>query len=370
MTAITESERKLPDPELLEGLAPAEHACVTIFLPAHKGGTGTISPAQRLRGLIGGLEQQARDEGMRTPDVEDLFAPLHRLASDGTFTAGHCDSYAILRSIRHFEVLRVPGEPLEGAWLENRFRILPLLERMAARPAFYLLALTRRRVRLFNVEMGEFTEMALPPGVIAGLDEFNAFDPPDHMLRNKSSAGAGASVAFGTGSEREKMGRHFRDFCNALDRGLRPMLLRTDSPLVLAGTTPEVATYREVCGYQHLVHEAVTLSPDGGWSDSAIVQRGREVAAAWVSPELQRILDQFDRKVGTGHALSEGVAIGAAAAAGRVAILLVAEGTRMPRAGGDIVNTAEADTLTRDGVVRIVPSGQAAIPPFAAILRY
>jgi hypothetical protein len=85
---------------------------------------------------------------------------------------------------------------------------------------------------------------------------------------------------------------------------------------------------------------------------------------------LQRILDQFDRKVGTGHALSEGVAIGAAAAAGRVAILLVAEGTRMPRAGGDIVNTAEADTLTRDGVVRIVPSGQAAIPPFAAILRY
>lgn len=372
MTMTYETEAKLPDTEILETLAAGDRDCVTIFLGAHKGGAGTKPASQRLHAALPGLEKQAAESGMNPAAVAELFEPLRRLASDASFGAGHRDSFAIFRSPRVFEVLRVPGLPLEGVWFEPKFRIAPVLERLALRPEFHLLTLTRRRVRLFHAELDEFVEVPLPPGVIGFLDEFNAFDAPDHMLRNMSASGGGGKIAFGTGSEKEKENLHFRDFCHALDRGLHATLKRADSPLLLAGTGPEVAIYRDVCGYGKLVDPAVTLSPDGGWSDAAIVQRAREIAAAWVSPDLARVLTQFERKNGTAHGLSEAVAIGTAAEGGRVASLIVTEGARMPKeGGGDIINDAIAATLRLSGNVWIVPAGAVGeLPPLAAILRY
>ncbi len=371
MTTTYETEAKLPNTEILEALAAADRDCVTICLGAHKGGAGTKPASQRLHVALAVLEKQAAGSGMNPAGVTELFEPLRRLAADASFGAGHRDSFAIFRSPRVFEVLRMPGLPLEGAWFEQRFRIAPVLERLALRPEFHLLTLTRRRVHLFHVELDEFVEVPLPPGVLGSLDEFNAFDAPDHTLRNMSSSGGGGKVAFGTGSEKEKEILHFRDFCHALDRGLHATLNRAGSPLLLAGTGPEVAIYRDVCGYGKLVEPAVTLSPDGGWSDAAIVQRAREIAAAWVSPDLTRVLAQFERKNGTGHGLSEAIAIGAAAAGGRVASLIVTEGARMPKENGDFINDAVTDTLRLSGHVWIVPAAAAGeLPPLAAILRY
>lgn len=372
MAMTHEIDTKLANADTLETLAAGDGHCITIFLGSHKGGAGTKPGAQRLHAILPSLEKQARGSGMNEAEAAELFEPLHQLESDPALAAGHHDSFAIFRSRRFFEVLRVPGLPLEGAWLEQRFRITPVLERMALRPEFHLLTMTRRRVRLFHVELDEFREVPLPPGVIGYLDEFTAFDAPDHTLRNMSSSGGGGKVAFGTGSEKEKEHAHFRDFCRALDRGLLATLKRADTPLMLAGTGPEVAIYRDVCDYGRLIEPAVTLSPDGGWSDAAIVQRAREIAAGWVSPDLARVLAQFERKNGTAHGISEAMAIAAAAAAGRVASLIITEGARMPEeGGGDLINAAACDTLRLSGNVWIVPAPAAGeMPLVAAILRY
>ncbi len=375
----------IPTLEDVRALCSEEGPCLSIYLGPRKAGSGDGSASVRLRAILKGIERTAEERGMNPTDAETFLAPLLALDRDPGFSAGHHDGLGLFRSPRVFRVFRLPDAPAEDSVFGAFFDPLPLLRSIEFGPPFYLLALSRKRARLFHAAPDGFEEVAFPPGITADFEEFKGLDLHETTWRNKTSSGGGNSLTFGAGADRDKESKHFRDFCVALDRGVNA--LPGSDPVVVAATATEQSTYREAASSPRLVREQVLLSPDGGYSTTQLSEKARAVMAGRAPTAALRALDHFSN---AGPALTavEGNAIVGAASTGRVAHLLIAEGAKvmgdydaiaartiwsgtLPARDENLAAAAACDTLRHGGSVWVLPADRMpAARARAALLRY
>jgi hypothetical protein len=147
----------------------------------------------------------------------------------------------------------------------TEFFVLPLLPGLFAPTNFWLLGLSISKIHLFRGNAEGLHEVALP-GIAAKLSEFIALEKPDHSLRGRASAGPSVGgmkgVQFDTGSASERENAHLHDFFVAIDRSIRPALLKEELPLILAAVPRELALYRKVSTYQSLCEKGIHGNPD------------------------------------------------------------------------------------------------------------
>ncbi|MBL8179869.1 MAG: hypothetical protein JNK48_34635 [Bryobacterales bacterium] len=373
-------------------LIEPEGACLSVYLGSHLRGGGTAATVDRIRTLLPDLDEALVDRGVLAPDREDLLTPIRALARDPSLDKGHEGGLAIFRSLHLLEVYRLPWPVAETWRLEGRFYLRPLWEMLVENPSFLVLALARKRVRLLEWTAGTTREVPLPANVPTNLEDFGAFKQPDHDLMGKSSAGPGTGkmggVIFGTGAGHDKEYHQLHDFHKAIDRGLRPVLNDVHFPMVLAGTETDVASYLRINTYPLILVEAVSGSPDGGWSDAEITQLAGKIVHRWTPDKQRKALADMDR-ASPREKSKEINRIVVSAQAGRVLHLFVASGAgdlngNLDRLSGrvllsgefrstndDFLNAAMVQTLRHEGNVWMLPPDRmpdkAAI---AALFRY
>ena len=246
-----------------------------------------------------------------------------------------------------------------------------------------VLSLNRKRLRLFEFAAGICRDAQLPIGVPSGLLEAGAFDVPDHQLQNRSpagmSVGSPAVVTFGTSSEREHRFGHVEHFFALVDAGLHTAF--AGRPLLLAGLQEEIAAYRRVTNYGHI------LSADlpGNWDHHFNAEIASAVSSCLVLEEEQsaaRAFAAFSNKLDRTRTLTDPHETLISSAEGRVHQLFVRSGSEvmaklppnLDRAGipsEDLINAAVCETLRHGGDVFELPKAvMAAERPVAAILRF
>jgi hypothetical protein len=363
----------------IKRLAKVEGACVSIYLPAfQQGAAGCPRSDTLLRSYTNLAAEQLRTRGLSPTDLDDLLEPLRTFqATDERLQRGHSTALAVFRAAGFCEVYALPAELSEGTgklFVEASFQILPLLEYLSTPRDFYLLALTRKGVRLLhNGQM-----VPLPASIPATLEEFLALEPPDHRLDNRTAVGPSLGkmkrVPFGTGSELESGNRHFRDYCVTVDRGLVAMFETMQRPpLVLAGAISEVSIYRKVNTYTRLCEQAVAGSPDAGMlSDAELTRTAAHILADNPSPAEIRANAHVFGALGSARVVTELTALVRAASRGKVGEVFIASGlsafgdvdhiTGKVRVSGDVVaseddlyNAAAVETLNHSGEVFVVP---------------
>ena len=376
---------------LLRSLAQHAGVSISLYLRGHQGGANTLPAGQRIRTFCQQADDLLRIRGITEVDWQALLDPLLRLGDADEFRLGQHGGFAILRSVSRLVVIPLPFVEQDRLVVEGRFLLTPLLRMLTPVTAYDVLCLSRKRARLLEVTPAGVVEVTLPSSIPLDVAAFNSIDQPDHQLANRSSAGPSVGsmkgVMFGTGVEREKEDRHYRDFCKALARGLAPVLRARRHPLLLAGAAAELAIYAQVNDYALTVGPRLTLSPDGGLGDAEIKRRADQILATWIDPATAQALAQFE-SVGLNRALMETHAIVRAAHSGKVAHLLWTESEPqygnldhlvnthsyagdLPSTHDDLANAAVVETLRHGGEVHPVP--REAMPEksaLAAVLRY
>ncbi len=385
-------EWKVPEWADIRELCEQEGACLSIYLGGHAKGGGTAAAADRLRTLLPALEEALVDRSVLAPDREDLLAPIRALSRDPVFEKGQDGGLAIFRSPHLFLIFKLPW-PVSETWrLEGRFYVRPLWEMLVQNRRFLVLALARKRIRLLEWSGGQTCEVPLPDDVPTALEEFGAFKQPDHDLMGKSSAGPSTGkmggVMFGTGAGHDKEYHQLHDFHKAIDRGLRPVLNQVHVPLVLAGTETDVASYLRINTYPLILVEAVSGSPDGGWSDEEITRLARNIVQRWAPENERKALSDMDRAAPREKS-HETTRIVISAEAGRVLHLFIAMGANdqtgnLDRLSGrillsgefrsandDFLNAAMIETVRHEGNVWVLsPERMPEKASIAALFRY
>jgi hypothetical protein len=377
MTAV---ERNPITFEELRGLAREEGPCLTLLLSPHHPGSGTRPVAVRLRAMLADADSNLSQRGVLPTDRDSILAPLRKLLEDAEFHSGNTESFALFRNPRLLVQTRLPWMVTDQVLVEGRFALTPLLERIHSPFDFYLLALSRNRVRLLDCGWQRCEEMAPPEGMPLNLDDFLALDQSDNNRQlNRSPGGA----TFGEAAEREKLPQRLHDFCVAIDRAISGKIAQDHRPLVIAGAATEVSTYRAASNCPMLVEESVITSPDGGLTDRELRERAREALSGWRSQQERNAYRMYESLAGS-RVLTDTAAVARAAFDGRVEHLFfqpgaaergdydrITERTQLAGSflsdGDDLVNAAAVDTLRNSGHAW---AGSPAGTALTAVLRY
>ena len=360
--------------------------CVSVFLPTHRKSPANEQDPIRLRNLLDDAEELLVAGGLRPPEAREVLEPGRELLEHDRFWSYQSDGLSLFLVADWFRFFRLPLEVPELVVVADRFHIKPLLPLLESDRRFYVLALSKKEVRLLEGSRQSLEEVELadvPPHLLEALKD----DVRKEHVPGRGGRGAPAVFhGWGTGAEVDKV--LLERYLRAVDNGLHEVLREERAPLVLAGVEYERAVFRQLTRYPYVLEEGIAGNPD-----ELRPEELHERALAIVEPVFSRAredaAERYLEAVGHGEGAASDVGdVVRAALEGRVDVLFVSAeeqrwGTVDPhtfevtvhsdrRPGDeDLLDRAAVQTLLTSGTVFAVPRQEVSGPgPAAALLRY
>ena len=286
-----------------------------------------------------------------------------------------------------FDASTSPNLAKDVITVGDRFQLRPLLDAVSREQRFYILAISQKKVRLFECGLYRFNEVDLKGRVPQNLHVFLSMKMPDHVLDNRASgvrgAGSMKGVVFGTSSDSEKSDEYLAHFFRAIDTGLHAVLASKSAPLILAGVEEELALYRKINTYKNVTEQDLHGSPDGV-PPRELFQHARDIMRQRLTAPAAKVVREFEEHRNAKRVSLELGKTLSWAAEGRVSDLLIrqdaerrgvcdsaGQNIQETDEGEDLLNRAAIFTLTHGGQAFSVRAsempGQAEV---AAVLRY
>jgi hypothetical protein len=323
----------------IKEMGAASGPCISILLP------NEASFSLRLRHAV---------EKVKASVDAHLFDMLEEVAHDLQPAEKALAVYCAPEFCRVFHLRRSVQESITVA---NHFLIKPLIPALQEDRPFYVLALSQKHIRLLRCTDESSEEVEIPPAVLQFPQSEDNVLQLDHFYKQVS----------------EGVTALLRD-------------RHDDSPLVIAGVEYEIATFRKVNVYPHLVHDVVHGAPDS-LKGGELHKRALEAVRSFFDAPLRTALARYE-EAGPQRSSTTVKDIVKASFEGRVLDLILAEGAqymgvfddttygvkghKKPVAGDeDLLNAAALQTLLHAGQVFIVQASQ--IPhgaPAVAVYRY
>jgi hypothetical protein len=373
MTDMSARENSMQDVVRLadvKALAGAVGPCITLAISI----PNPAELADRLKSALRSIQKQLVERHTNTKTAAGLLAPVERLAADPETTDMWTNSLIASRSPGAFRHYWMRERLKDVAVVGERFEIRPLLAALSREQRFHLLAIGRHHVRLFRSTARSTEEVRLEGVAPRNMQEFLHTRQPDHLLEKRMSAGPSVGsmqgVLFGTGSESEKEQDRFRHFLKEVERGATKIMQRDAEPLILAGVEQDVAIYRQLNMYPHLLEQAIHGSPERLTAQN-LHERAWEVVSQCPSEPLRKALADYRKQSGAALLLGDTGAIVKAAAEGRVAGLFLSESAGAAGQPDDPLNMAALETVLRGGWAFVLnPAEMPAKESAAALLRF
>jgi hypothetical protein len=370
----------------LEGLAlQGGGPCVSLFLPTHRAGPEVQQGPIRLKNLLRQATEALKADGVRTPEIDRLLAPLWRLVDDALFWQYQSDGLALYSRPGWWRSLRVPLELPELTVVADRFHISPLLPLLTGDGHFFVLALSQNEIRLLEGTRDRLEEVDLP-GVPLGVRDALLGEEGQKQLQLyvADRGGVGARGIFhGHGSAGDVPEERVLRYLREADRALGEVLAGEQAPMVLAAVEHLAPLWRQVTTYPRLVEEVLTGNPDAQ-GPHELHPRAWAIVEPLFLQALREAAARYHQLAGTGRTSQDPGEIIQAAEHGRVDTLFAAEHPTGPGADGggvpagdedsglyDLRELATVTTLLKSGTVYMLPAGE--VPgggSAAAIFRY
>lgn len=358
--------------QLLELAEMAMPPCLSIYLSAYSPANDSIPFGVQLQAAL----QRATQKLRLVPALaggDDL--PLERLRQFAKERRWEKErgGLAIFCSRNLIRVFRTWHVVSESVHVGNDFHITPLLSVLTKHPQFVILALSENHFRLLRCSNLEAIEVDFPASIPRSVEQAGAFNEPDHDLENRSAAGSAPGsrrrIHFGTGTAEEKTEEYISHFFRIIDHEVNRLYGRQELPLILAAVERELALYRKLSSYPHLLQGSIQGSPERV-SNSQLHHSALKVLDDEAATEETNLLSQFAEKQSSGLTLIDIPAIIAAARLGHIQLLLLSEQKRVSDEE-ELLNLIAIETLRHGGDVATfahhqLPSESSA----AAILRY
>jgi hypothetical protein len=360
-------------------------------MPIHRGGREVRQNPIRLGNLLAEADEALARREDADDGVVECLDPFRRLPDDGAFWRNPGDGLALFANASTHRIFRLPIAPEQLVVVGDRFHLKPLIPLLTDNGRFFVLALSRNRVRLF--EATRFTMRELDTSdVPESLADVVGYDWEQRSLQFHSSTPSGTgqrSAEFhGHGVGQDDVDAEEAQFLKRVARTVEAMIADPSSMLVIAAVDELVGEFAK-----HSRHTAIAKRPVLGNPDELTADELREAAWRAAEPEfLERRRVASDRtreRLATGGAIDSLEDVVVAAADGRVDDLFCAgdvirwgryrsDGRRVEIHGRpepsdeDLLNRAAVETLAHDGTVFVLPSAE--VPsdssPVAASLRY
>lgn len=373
----------------------SQSPCVSLYMPMQRAGSEVQQNPIRFKNLIKQAEGLLQENyQLRNTDMQALLQPALDLDQDDFWQ--HQDAgLAIFLSQGFSRYYRLPLAFEELVVVSDRFHLKPLMPLLTGDGEFYLLALSQKKIRLFQGTRYGIREIELedvPTSVDAALQYDETAREGQFRIGTSAGGNSGSNQQgsfHGQGSpDRDDPKADVLQFFHALDQGLQGYLHGKQSPLILAGVEYLLPIYQEANTYPHLVDTILAVENIGVLDPEAVHQQAWAVVEPQYTQSQAAAIDHYHELAGTGKTSTDLKEAVAAAYYGRIDQLFVALGMQQwgnfdPQAESlhvhseaepgdeDLLDAAAVQTVLNGGTVYAVQPEQ--IPDqgtLAAVFRY
>lgn len=223
--------------------------CVSIYLPTSPVTRATKADRILLKNLASSAIDQLVKAKANKRRVAAIADSLAELESDRQFWAYLADGLAIFVTPGAMRTFRLPHAPEPEAQVSDRFHIKPLVPTLAQQGHCFVLALSQGAVRLIEItpSFAKQVKAADLPKTMSQV--LKRRFPRDPAPARRIQGGEGMKVLMG-------------QYCRAIDRALRPVLMSQTAPLILASVSELAAIYRAHNSYPALEKSVITGNPE------------------------------------------------------------------------------------------------------------
>jgi len=375
--------------------------CASIYMPAYPAGAEMKQDSIRLKKLLAEAERLLVDGGLRSPKAREILEPARALIPNQDFWQRQSQGLALFCSPNGFYHYQLPFEFKELVVVAQRFHLKPLIQIYRSGHRFFVLAISRKKVKLFEGTQYKLAEVDMErfPPKLADELQYEATEMEKELTFHAATPGAGSrakrSALFrGHGIRLEDIKTNTREYFNRVDEAMYEMLTQLqmpneESPLVIAGIDYLHPIYWDANTYPNLMDDGIKGNP---WlmTPEELHKKAWVIVSPYLANEQEKSAALY-RKLkakGEGLAAKDMKEIVLAAYLGRVRTLFVALDKKqwgsfspdlrrvevhekeMP-GDEDLLDFAAVHTLMKGGNVYVaesdkIPSGE----PLAAIYRY
>lgn len=350
----------------LKAMAAATGPKVTIFLPTAPPQHQPQDTATRVKSLVKEARRKLVNAGVPESDAKDMLAAFDAIATDAPFLRQQGESLALFAAKGLNLIYRLGVPVAEYTNVAEHFVLRPISEALTKSHAYYILALSRKKVRVLDATKDSVVQLDLQDIVPESFEDVVDTDNRQSQLQNRSSGGAGA-VFHGNGGAADNQEIEVERFLQEVGTSLGDLLGRARSqPLVMAGVAENVSAVKTNSSYPVVAEDFIPGNPDTS-SNRELQQAGWEVVRPHFAANDDAAFERFADVSGTGLGETQPDLIREAAVAGRVDTLFINPSLNASDGTGD-VNTAILHTKLNSGDIVIISDGR--VENVAALMRY
>ena len=312
--------------ELLDELTPDHQSpCLSLYQPTHRRRPENQQDPIRFRNLVKELEASLRQ---KYPVVETriFLEPFEALAHNHDFWNHTLDGLAVLGRPGLFRVLRLQQPVAELAVVADSFHTKPLRHFLQSVDRYQILGLSRHAIQLFEGNRHALDEIDPLPGVPRTITEALGDELTGAHLTVASYGGIGQAstpMHHGQGGKPDEVDIDTERFFRAIDRRVQEHHSQPSGlPLLLAGLPEHHHLFHRVSHNPLLMTEGLMINPEV-LSIDELRERAWKVVEPQYQARLAALADEFTVAKSTGLGSDDLAQVAQAAAAGRVATLLI-----------------------------------------------
>jgi release factor family 7 len=251
--------------DLRDLLDARQGPCVSLFMPLTPAGRDSRGDEIQLRNLTDEAADTLIQRGMRQADAKALLAPLKALPQDEETWRHRNHALAVFLAPGFLRVFNTKGDLKASVYVDDQFRIRPLLRLAIEDERFYVLALSQNGVGMFEGDAAELHELTLR-GLPRNLDDALKIEDADAGKQIHSATtgipGKRGAVYHGQGGEPDHLKPELKFYCDTVARVVDRRLNGQRAPLVLAMVEPLVPIWRAASQYKYALDNFAAGNPD------------------------------------------------------------------------------------------------------------
>jgi hypothetical protein len=317
--------------EYHELLSSHDAPCVSLYQPTHRHHPDKDQDPIRFRNLLRVIEGEL-GRLYSTDEARPLLDRFYALSDDRDFWNRSLDGLAVLASRGAFRVYKLQRPVPELAVVADSFHTKPLMRIIQSADRYQILGLNRSEIRLFEGNRDAVDEVELDERVPRTITDALGEELTDaHVAVAPRATGAGRTpIRQGSGTKADEVAIDSERFFRAVDRAILEYHSKPSGlPLILAALPEHHALFRRVSHNPQLAQEGIDIHPDALAADG-LRERAWQLVAPYYLQRLQGLIDQFAAAKARGAADEDLRRVGEAAAAGRVATLLIDADRHVP----------------------------------------
>jgi hypothetical protein len=322
---MTQKGNLLTIESLAELASVHQPPCLSLYQPTHRRYPENQQDPIRFRNLVKALETSLRQ---KYPAIETriLLEPFEALAHEHPFWNHTLDGLAVLGGPSLFRVFLLQRPVAQLAVAADNFHIKPLRRFLQSVDRYQVIGLSLHKIRLFEGNRDALDEIDPGPGVPRTITEAlgdELTDPHQTVASYGGVGGASTPMHHGHGGKNDDADIDTERFFRVIDRAMIERHSQPSGlPLILAALSEHHHLFRRVSRNPLLIAEGVTINPDALPNDE-LRERAWQVAEPQYLVRLATLADEFAEAKSKGLGSDDLAQVSQAAAAGRIATLLI-----------------------------------------------